>query len=76
MLKEPQAFALICWLLWAGLAVIAVLDTKLWLLAIAMAASIYVLWRLYHRRVKRAGRMAQPEAADSHPRERQLSPLL
>ena len=73
MLKEPQAFALICWLLWAGLAAIAVLDTKLWLLAVAMAASVYVLWRLYLRRVKRAGRTVQPEAADSPPHERQPS---
>jgi hypothetical protein len=56
MPKEPEAFALICWLLWSGLAVIASLDVKLSPLAIAMAASIYVLWRLYHRRVARAAR--------------------
>jgi hypothetical protein len=40
VLKEPQAFALICWLLSAGLAVIATFEMKLWPLTIAMAASI------------------------------------
>jgi len=51
MPKEPQAFALICWLLWAGLVVIVNLGMMPWPIALAMAASIYVLWWLYRRRV-------------------------
>jgi len=48
-MANTRTFALICWTLWAVLLVAWVSDFMPGPLAVMMAASICVLWRLYRR---------------------------
>jgi hypothetical protein len=48
-MANSRAFALICWALWAALLVTWVSDLMPGPLAVMLAASIYLLWRLYRR---------------------------
>jgi hypothetical protein len=48
-MADTRTFALICWTLWAALLVAWVSGLMPGPLAVMVAASIYLLWRLYRR---------------------------
>ena len=44
-----RVFALMCWLVWAALFVAGLARAVAWPLAVAMAGSVYIVWRIYCR---------------------------
>ena len=48
-MAATRVFALTCWLAWTGLLVAGLARALPWPPAAAMAASVYVLWRIGRR---------------------------